>query len=405
MARLRRVDARVPLALALVVAGLLSVAFPAAADPRSKLEAIERKKEKAAAEEAYYAEQRQDLLSRIKNIDVKRSRVESKVAALDSELSDLSERIGTLKGQLTRAQQKVAALTDELQEVLGELDVTQDQFTERAIEAYKSGPGAYIETILDSSSFSDLADKITYWEAALDSDAELIDQISLLRDQTDMRREVILEKQHEITIAKRQLEADRAEIAQIRKQHAVVLAEREALLSEKEGLLGEVEAKRAYYDALQDQLEEESERIESIIASSTSTGGTPVGGGQFVWPANGPVTSGYGYRTHPIFGDQRMHTGIDIGAGYGAPVFAADTGTVTYAGTMSGYGNVIIIDHGGGLASTYNHLSAQSVSQGSTVQRGTVIGAVGCTGYCTGPHLHFEVRVNGSPVDPMPYLQ
>lgn len=405
MPAIRRVDARVPVAAFLVLAGLLSASFPALADPKSKLDKIERQKEKAAAQEAYYAEQRQDLLARIKTIDAKRSKVEIKVSALDSQLEALSQRITTLKEKLTRAQQKVAILTDELQEVLGELDVTQDQFTERAIEAYKSGPGAYIETILDSSSFSDLADKIIYWEAALDSDTELIDQISLLRDQTDMRREVILEKQHEITVAKRQLEVDRGEIQEVRRQQATVLAAREALLSEKEGLLGQVEAKRAYYDALQDQLEEESQRIESIIAASTNTDGSPVGGGQFVWPANGPVTSGYGYRTHPIFGDQRMHTGIDIGAGYGAPVFAADTGTVTYAGTMSGYGNVIIIDHGGGLATTYNHLLSQSVSQGSTVQRGTTIGAVGCSGYCTGPHLHFEVRANGSPTDPMPYLQ
>nr|MBA3431050.1 M23 family metallopeptidase [Actinomycetota bacterium] len=97
--------------------------------------------------------------------------------------------------------------------------------------------------------------------------------------------------------------------------------------------------------------------------------------------------------------------GVDIGAPYGAPVIAADTGVVAFAGEMSGYGNAIVVEHGGGLATTYNHLSSFSVGGGQGVSRGEVIGAVGCTGYCTGPHLHFEVRVGGSPVDPMPYLQ
>jgi murein DD-endopeptidase MepM/ murein hydrolase activator NlpD len=117
------------------------------------------------------------------------------------------------------------------------------------------------------------------------------------------------------------------------------------------------------------------------------------------------VTSPFGYRTHPIFGDTRLHTGIDIGAPYGAPVYAADNGTVTYVGAMSGYGNVVVVDHGGGLSTTYNHLSAFFVGTGQSVGRGQQVGSVGCTGYCTGPHLHFEVRINGTPVDPMPYLQ
>lgn len=404
MARFRRLDGRVPFAIVVVMAGLLAVALPAAADPKSKLEKLQERKEAAAAKEAFYDEQRQDVLARIKKIDAERAKVEAKVDDLDVRLQALDSQISAVKDDLTAAQQKVLLLTEDLQDVLSELGTSTDQLTERAIEAYKGGSSAYLDTILGSESFNEVVDKVIYWEAALDSDSELIDRIALLRDETENRREVILEQQAQIVTAKKRLEQDRKAIAEVRSEHAVVLAEREALLSEKETLLGQVEAKKAFYSALQDKLEQESAEIESLLSNGGS-GPLPTGGGQFLWPTAGAMTSPYGYRTHPIFGDTRLHTGIDIGGAYGNPVVAADTATVSYVGVMSGYGNVVILDHGGGLATTYNHLSAQYVSSGATVQRGTSIGAVGCTGYCTGPHLHFEVRVNGSPVDPMPYLQ
>ncbi len=404
MRGLRGVDARVPFAAAVLIGALLLAAIPATAEPKDKLDRLEQRRQHAAAQEAKYAAKRKELLTTIAGIDRKRAKVESKVNELDARLDSLDQRIDVVKDNLIDAQIKVSILTEDLQDVLGELDISTDDYTARAIEAYKGGPSAYIESVLGSGSFSDVIDKVNYWQAALDSDAELIEQIQLLRDQTENRREVILEKQHEIATAKKELEKNRSEVAAIRSQHAAVLAERQALLDTKETLLAEVEDRKAYYSALQDQLEAESEEIRSLLAGGSS-GPLPTGGGQLLWPTAGAVTSGYGYRTHPIFGDRRLHTGIDIGAGYGSPVVAADTGTVTYSGVMSGYGNVIILDHGGGLATTYNHLSEQYVSAGSTVQRGTTIGAVGCTGYCTGPNLHFEVRVNGSPVDPMPYLQ
>ncbi len=402
MMRLRRVDARVPFAIVALIAGLLAVALPAAADPNDRLDEIQAEKEHAAAQEERFADKQAELLGRVKVLDNKRAKVEATVQEFDAKLDMLDGRISAVKDDLEAAQMKVSILTEDLQDVLGDLGTSTDLFTQRAVEAYKGGPGAYIETILGADSFTDLVDKVTYWEAVLDSDSELITNISVLRDETENRRQVILEKQNEIAIAKKELEDNRTEIAAIRAQHADVLAQREALLSEKEGLLAQVEGRKAYWQAVQDKLDQESSEIQALLAGGTS--GSPSGSGQFLWPTAGAMTSPYGWRVHPIFGDRRLHTGIDIGGGYGNPVFAADTGTVTYVGAMSGYGNVVIIDHGEGLATTYNHLSAQYVSSGSVVQRGTSIGAVGCTGYCTGPHLHFEVRVNGSPVDPMPYL-
>ncbi|MGZ4713446.1 MAG: M23 family metallopeptidase, partial [Acidimicrobiia bacterium] len=140
------------------------------------------------------------------------------------------------------------------------------------------------------------------------------------------------------------------------------------------------------------------------ILQSRPGGRVAPGGVHLRMPADGPISSPFGERMHPIFHTMRMHTGIDIGAGYGAPVRAAATGTVVVAGVISGYGNAIVIDHGNGLATLYGHLSRFSVHQGVHVTVGQTIGAVGNTGNSTGPHLHFEVRINGTPVDPMPYL-
>jgi murein DD-endopeptidase MepM/ murein hydrolase activator NlpD len=214
------------------------------------------------------------------------------------------------------------------------------------------------------------------------------------------------EKQAKIAHAKLSLEADRAEIQRLRAERAAALEVVQGSLQEKEALLGRYQADQQRLQQIIAQFQRESSQIQSILAArAQTTGPLPVGGGQLLWPANGPVVSEFGMRTHPIFGDTRMHSGIDIAAGYGAPVIAADGGEVIYVGVMSGYGNVVIIDHGGGLATTYNHLSSFAVTSGQPVTRGALIAAVGCTGYCTGPHLHFEVRVNGTAVDPMPFLQ
>jgi murein DD-endopeptidase MepM/ murein hydrolase activator NlpD len=138
----------------------------------------------------------------------------------------------------------------------------------------------------------------------------------------------------------------------------------------------------------------------------SSSGGIVVSGhGFFSLPIPGaPVTSGFGPRVHPIFHTVRVHTGVDFGAGYGTPIRAAADGTVVEAGWLGGYGNATVIDHGKGMATLYGHQSKILVSQGQSVKRAQVIGLVGATGFATGPHLHFEVRIDGTPVNPLPYL-
>lgn len=403
MTLFRRLTRRsVALPAALLVLGLLAI--PAAAEP--SLQEIQEKKARAA-ELAAQAEARGDTLAdRVSTLDAQRASAEAKVTALEGELDQLDQRIEDKQKQLTEAQKRMAVLTSELQQVLADLGARTDVFVDRAVAAYKAGPTAYVEGVLSSGSFNDLVDRYEYYQAALDADSALMDDIETLRNGVEMRRTEVEERQEEISDAKLALLKDRAAVEVIHKERSAILAERERIVEAKESLLAEVRGKQAHYEEIVAQLEQDAAEYRALLASQGSSSGPfPTGGGQLLWPAAGPLTSGYGYRTHPIFGDTRLHTGIDIGAAYGAPVIASDGGTVIFAGVMSGYGNAIVVDHGNGLATTYNHLSSFVVTSGQGVTRGSQIGAVGCTGYCTGPHLHFEVRIDGNPVDPMPYLQ
>jgi murein DD-endopeptidase MepM/ murein hydrolase activator NlpD len=167
--------------------------------------------------------------------------------------------------------------------------------------------------------------------------------------------------------------------------------------------LGDIEQQRQQYERETEALRAESEAIAAFLRAH-GDGEAEVSPKGMTWPARGPVTSGYGWREHPIFGTRRFHAGIDIGAPTGAPIVAAGSGTVVFASSRTGYGNHVIIDHGGGVATLYAHMSSIGASNGQRVAIGDRIGAIGCTGYCTGPHLHFEVRVNGDPVNPMGWL-
>ena len=162
-------------------------------------------------------------------------------------------------------------------------------------------------------------------------------------------------------------------------------------------------------NAVKDLIQERIRQAEAARqAQQEESGGSDdnyvEGTGQLSWPCSGVITSPYGYRTHPIFGRTIYHSGIDIGVAYGTPIHAADSGTVIYSGWISGYGNAVIIDHGGGMQTLYGHNQSLNVSEGQSVSKGAVIAFAGSTGNSTGPHCHFEVEINGQAVDPMGYL-
>ncbi|MDQ3956535.1 MAG: peptidoglycan DD-metalloendopeptidase family protein [Actinomycetota bacterium] len=400
----------------LLLALVGSFALPATAGPEEQLEAIEAQQERAEDKLDAAEDEQSQLESDISGLDSTRDAIEERVDSLDGELATLDAEIAEVKEDLTDAQHELTALTEELDDIADRLRYRIGLLEARAVAAYKAGPAAAADGLLSAETFSDLIDRYEYYQTSLDADAELVEEVESLQADTRLKRDQLEEKEAEIADRKLALEEDRARVANIREERASALAEKESVISAKSVLLADAADREAQLEEWVDQLEADSDRIAALIAAQaqpdppTGSGPSvdapnPSAGGQFLWPASGSLTSPYGYRVHPIFGDTRLHSGIDIGAAYGSPVWAAEDGRVSYVGAMSGYGNVVILDHGGGIATTYNHLSGFSVSSGSSVSRGQQVGSVGCTGYCTGPHLHFEVRVNGTPVDPMPYLQ
>jgi murein DD-endopeptidase MepM/ murein hydrolase activator NlpD len=399
----------------LLVAGLFML--PANAGPEDQLQENQQRLERIHQQIERANEKQDSLTAQIHDLDAEREEVEETVQTLDGQLETLNARIAELTERLDQTQARLAVVTKDLAELERELAESEQVHEDRAIATYMAGPTAELDALLSSQSFGDLAERYEYYQAGLEQDALLIEKIDGLRIATSDKQAEIEEAEAVLAKAKLQLEADRDELAQARAEKEAVLAQKQAVIDEKDGLLATAEQQEDKLQIARDRIQEDSSRIEALLRareaadtsnSSPSTaapsGPMPTGGGSLAWPAAGSVTSPYGYRIHPIFGYSRLHSGVDIGAGYGSPVVSGDDGEVAFVGVMSGYGNVVVVDHGGGMATTYNHLSSFQVSTGQSVERGQVVGAVGCTGWCTGPHLHFEVRINGSAVDPMPYL-
>ena len=349
--------------------------------------------ERAKAREGVLSTEISDASSRIDalagDIDV----LSDKLAALESDLAAHRSRLSRLEARL---REQVATL----QRLTQQHAVAERRLEERLVELYESNEATELEILLQAQSFSDLLEQLDYFRAIGQQDKDIADTIKRL--------------QGEMRVAKQQTAATKADVAEatavLAKKTEEERAARAALLAQQAALAAARDSKESLLTDVKQQRHADEEDLETMQAASAaiaaqlvgSGGGSGGGGGApsssgFIWPVSGPVTSGFGWRWG------RMHEGIDIGAACGTPIRAAASGTIVYAGWMDGYGNIIIIDHGGGMGTAYGHQSAIYVGGGS-VSQGQTIGAVGSTGHSTGCHLHFEVRVNGTPVNPLSYL-
>ena len=334
--------------------------------------------------------------------------LDGKLTAIDDELVRLGDQIGAVAQELTTTRAKLTILQEqlrlkrlELQAAEQELTREQDDFEARVVIAYKTDDLTYVDVVLASTSYEDLVSRMSVVHDLISGNNDLVGGLETTRDKVAREKRTIAEKENGVHRAVDDLQAQSDELAALRAAQAAQKAASFAMRRQKNTRLSAVENDLALLEQQENQLLAESNALTSVITGSSGNG---VGTGTMMWPVNGPVVSPFGYRIHPILGYRKLHTGMDFAVGYGTPIQASDSGSVIYATWMGGYGNVIIIDHGRGISTLYAHQSSLAVGTGSVVTRGQVVGYVGSTGFSTGPHLHFEVRVNGTPVDPMGYL-
>jgi murein DD-endopeptidase MepM/ murein hydrolase activator NlpD len=293
------------------------------------------------------------------------------------------------------AHDRLVVLRARLQRALVELG-------DRLVAIYEAGSPDLVSVLLSADGFDDLVQRSAYLEAIQDQNETVVDRVRDLRDQTARLVEKLRETKETIEEARDAIAAEEAKIESARAGIEAQQGELEAVRGERQAVLDEVNSQHDHLEGIEQEL---SDKIQQQIAEATMgvpalPAGTPgaASSAGMVWPVNGILTSGFGYRWG------RMHEGIDIAVAEGTPIFAAASGTVILAAYSGGYGNYTCIDHGGGLSTCYGHQAGYAVSSGSSVSQGQVIGYSGNTGSSTGPHLHFEVRINGAAVDPLGYL-
>ncbi len=396
------ISPRRPIAiLALAVVALAFVgAF--AADARADTAAEIQRKLEAARDKIADAEKKKESLGeQISNLDGRLAAIQKKLDGLGGRIEAVEERLSVTRDKLEVLRDELRLKKLELAEAQAELELEQKNFAERAVLSYKSDDLDYIDVLLASSSFQDLISRVNVIHDLLSGNDELVGGLEEIRDVVDAEKDAIAEREREVADAVHVLQEKSDELAALRAAQAASQAAALAVRQEKRAAMKSVSRDLAELERQEDQLLAESRALTGVVGSSGSTGS---GNGSLSWPVNGPVVSPFGWRMHPILGYRKFHSGIDIAVGYGVPIHSSAAGTVIYSSWMGGYGNVIIVDHGDGLSTLYAHQSSLAAGNGARVSRGQVIGYIGSTGLSTGPHLHFEVRVNGNPVDPMGYL-
>lgn len=338
-----------------------------------------------------------DIQQQMQTEQNRRSEAQQQVNSLSEQLriiqNDMDDALvgyKEIQTKRTAAEEQIRVNSEVLAQTEKDLSNRRQIFGKRMRDVYENGQISYLDVLFGATDFRDFATRVDILRRVFDQDIAMIGRIKA-------EQELIVQK-------RQQLESDRAALVELEQQAAAKKAVIENRKREREAVLGMAVYERDAAERAYQELQETSRDIEEMLRGHSSDPQATGASGVMMWPVRGPITSPFGWRTHPIFGTQIFHSGLDIGTDYGDPVRAADSGVVIDAGWMGGYGKAIIIDHGGGISTLYGHNSELLVSAGQRVSKGQVIAHSGATGYATGPHVHFEVRVNGKPANPYNYL-
>jgi len=389
----------------LAVAGVL-LALPVAvagADDCDRGDTTCQQLQQAKQSQAAADQRLRDIRSSIAGAQQKADRTRAYIDDLNRQIARQQAVVAGTQAKLAETERRIRFTQAEIARREAHLEVRQDLLAQRVRAMDKHGSVDYLELVVTSATFSQLVDRVLVMHAIVRGDQQLVDSLRQERD--------------EVSALARQLDLQRAQQAALLQQQRDQQAQLERTRGVQQEALAYFAELEAQFEAQRQELEAEKARIDALVSwlqvqfdsEATGLGG---GTGRFGWPERGPITQGFGCTDllgepyDPTCPTHHTHTGIDIGSAFGTPIGAADAGIVSYVnvGWGGGYGNFVLITHGNGYATLYAHLSSIAVTSGQPVRRGQVIGAEGSTGYSTGPHLHFEIRLNGVYQNPLSYL-
>jgi len=335
-------------------------------------------------------QQIKQMQSSINKIKTEKVSVAKAIEDLDSKLNQAEDELTGVENQLSQLENQIAVTTRELERASSEASNQKELLKKRVRVMYENGNVGYMSVILNSASFSDFISRVDFLKKIISFDMNLLSKMKSYRDSVADKRSQLASELEEKERLKNEIGKKKEEVETAKQVKEMTLKE----------ILSDLKELERQEDKLLEQSKEIAKKIVELQSKEKYIGG------ELAWPAPGyyKITSQYGNRTHPILKKKKMHTGIDIAVPSGTSVIAANAGKVIYSGYNGGYGNTVIIDHGGKISTLYAHNSKLLVKVGDKVEKGQTISKSGSTGLSTGPHLHFEVRENGQHVDPMKYL-